>query len=51
MVRVLVAERAAAVFASRAEKPIRIAPVTSFSSAQRPGLASSSSQRVVCLGS
>ena len=37
---------AAAVLASRAETPIRIAPVTSFSSAQRPVSSSSSSQRV-----
>src|ERR1700741_2016300 len=42
---------AAAVFASRAEIPIRIAPVTSFSSAQRPVSSSSSSQRVSCFGS
>src|SRR5947209_15807166 len=31
--------------------PIRIAPVTSFSSAQRPVSSSSSSQRVSCFGS
>src|SRR5439155_12733793 len=42
---------AAAVFASRAEIPIRIAPVTSFNSAQRPVSSSSSSQRVSCFGS
>src|SRR6188472_1402827 len=42
---------AAAVFASRAEIPIRIAPVTSFSSAQRPVSSSSSSQRASCFGS
>src|ERR1700722_18162440 len=42
---------AAAVFASRAEIPIRIAPVTSFSSAQRPVSSSSSSHRVSCFGS
>ena len=41
---------AAAVFASRAEIPIRIAPVTSFSSAQRPVSSSSSSQRESCFG-
>src|ERR1700733_9159371 len=41
---------AAAVLASRAEIPIRIAPVTSFSSAQRPVSSSSSSQRVSCFG-
>src|SRR4030081_1055643 len=42
---------AAAVFASRAEIPIRIAPVTSFNSAQRPVASSSSSQRASCFGS
>ena len=42
---------AAAVLANRAEIPIRIAPVTSFSSAQRPVSSSSSSQRVSCFGS
>src|ERR1700742_1306138 len=42
---------AAAVFASRADMPIRIAPVTSFKSAQRPVSSSSSSQRVSCCGS
>src|SRR5258706_8943736 len=42
---------AAAVFASRAEIPIRSAPVTSFNSAQRPVSSSSSSQRVSCFGS
>src|SRR6202035_5731005 len=42
---------AAAVFASRAEIPIRIAPVTSFSSAQRPVSSSSSSHRASCFGS
>src|SRR5882757_5866871 len=42
---------AAAVFASRAEIPIRIAPVTSFNSAQRPVSSSSSSQRASCFGS
>src|SRR5258708_40178848 len=31
--------------------PIRIAPVTSFSSAQRPVSSNSSSQRVSCFGS
>src|ERR1700739_2760929 len=42
---------AAAVLASRAEIPIRIAPVTSFSNAQRPVSSRSSSQRVSCFGS
>ncbi len=42
---------AAAVLASRAEMPIRIAPVTSFNSAQRPVSSSSSSQRASCFGS
>src|SRR6476660_6852488 len=42
---------AAAVLASRAETPIRIAPVTSFNSAQRPVSSSSSSQRESCFGS
>src|SRR4051812_41186069 len=42
---------AAAVLANRAEIPIRIAPVTSFSSAQRPVSSSSSSQRESCFGS
>src|SRR5437764_9168535 len=41
---------AAAVFASRAEMPIRIAPVRSFNSAQRPVSSSSSSQRASRLG-
>src|SRR5215210_6426524 len=42
---------AAAVFASRADTPIRIAPVTSFNKAQRPVSSSSSSQRASCFGS
>src|SRR5580692_9496159 len=42
---------ATAVLASRAETPIRIAPVTSFNKAQRPVSSSSSSQRVSCCGS
>src|SRR5258705_9363484 len=41
---------AAAVLASRAEMPIRIAPVTSFNNAQRPVSSSSSSQRASCFG-
>src|SRR5712675_2435922 len=42
---------AAAVLASRAEIPIRIAPVTSFNNAQRPVSSNSSSQRASCFGS
>ena len=41
---------AAAVLASRAETPIRNAPVTSLSRAQRPVSSSASSQRAICPG-
>ena len=41
---------ASAVLASRAETPMRNAPVTSFSSAQRPVSSSASSQRASCAG-
>ena len=41
---------AAAVLASRAETPMRSAPVTSLSSAQRPVSSSASSQRASCAG-
>ena len=42
---------AAAVLARRAETPMRRAPVTSLSSAQRPVSSSASSQRASCAGS